>query len=179
MRIARQAGIALIFVTGSTALIPACGERGGGPGAKSDTTSPGRTDTTPAGTFAVSSQPLKPIPPDNDLARPKSIHQVGFPVALTDSVIPKDNPQTPEKIAIGEKLFFDGRLSANGTVACASCHDPRLAFTDGRPVAVGILNRVGQRNSPTVLNALYNQFQFWDGRETTLEQQVGLRIGNP
>jgi cytochrome c peroxidase len=64
-------------------------------------------------------------------------------------------------------------------VACASCHDPRLAFTDGRPVAVGILNRVGQRNSPTVLNALYNQMQFWDGRATTLEQQAGLPIVNP
>jgi cytochrome c peroxidase len=94
-------------------------------------------------------------------------------------VIPKDNPQTPGKIALGEKLFFDGRLSANGTVACASCHDPRLAFTDGRPVAVGIDNRVGQRNSPTVLNALYNQFQFWDGRAITLEQQAGLPIVNP
>jgi cytochrome c peroxidase len=94
-------------------------------------------------------------------------------------VIPKDNPQTPEKIALGEKLFFEGQVSANGTVACATCHDPRLAFTDGRPVAVGIDNRVGQRNSPTVLNALYNQFQFWDGRAATLEQQVGLPIVNP
>jgi cytochrome c peroxidase len=94
-------------------------------------------------------------------------------------VIPRDNPQTPEKIALGEKLFFDGRLSANGTVACASCHDPRLAFTDGRPVAVGIGSRMGQRNSPTVLNALYNKFQFWDGRAPTLEKQAALPIVNP
>jgi cytochrome c peroxidase len=170
-------GITLIFAAGSTAVIFAC-ERGGGARAKSDTTS-GVSGATPAGSFAVSSQPLKPIPPDNYLARPKSLHQVGLPAALTDSVIPKDNPQTPGKIALGEKLFFDGRLSANGTVACASCHDPRLAFTDGRPVAVGIDNRVGQRNSPTVLNALYNQFQFWDGRAITLEQQAGLPIVNP
>jgi cytochrome c peroxidase len=176
MALARP-GITLIFAAGSTALILGC-ERGGGVRAKSDTTS-AASDATPAGTFAVSSQPLKPIPPDNYLARPKSLHQVGLPAALTDSVIPKDNPQTPEKIALGEKLFFDGRLSANGTVACASCHDPRLAFTDGRPVAVGIGNRVGQRNSPTVLNALYNQMQFWDGRAATLEQQAGLPIVNP
>jgi cytochrome c peroxidase len=94
-------------------------------------------------------------------------------------VIPKDNPQTPEKIALGEKLFFEGRLSGNGSVACASCHDPRVAFTDARPVAVGIGNRVGQRNSPTVLNALFNQTQFWDGRAATLEQQAGLPIVNP
>jgi len=178
MRLARQTSTKLIFAAGSVAFALACGERGGGTPAKPDTT-PARSAVTPAATFAVSSDPLKPIPPDNYLARPKSLHQVGVPLALTDSVIPKDNPQTPEKIALGERLFFDGRLSANGTVACASCHDPRLAFTDGRPVAVGIDNRVGQRNSPTVLNALYNQTQFWDGRAATLEQQAGLPIVNP
>src|SRR6516225_8486563 len=86
-----------------------------------------------AGNYAVSSQPIAAIPPDDSLARPKSLQQVGVPVALTRSVIPSDNPQTPEKIALGEKLFFDGRVSANGTVACATCHDPRLAFTDSRP----------------------------------------------
>jgi cytochrome c peroxidase len=153
------------------AVFLACDGRGG--------QSPAKSDSTGAGSFAVSSQPLGPIPPDDSLARPKSVHQVGFPIALTDSVTPKDNPQTPEKIALGEKLFFEGQVSANGTVACATCHDPRLAFTDGRPVAVGIDNRVGQRNSPTVLNALYNQFQFWDGRAVTLEQQAGLPIVNP
>src|SRR5712671_4857731 len=161
----------LMLAAGSAALALACGERAG--------QSSGKQDTTRAAAFAVSSEPLKPIPPDDYLARPKSLRQVGVPLALTDSVMPKDNPQTPEKIALGEKLFFDGRLSANGTVACASCHDPRLAFTDGRPVAVGIDNRVGQRNSPTVLNALYNQTQFWDGRAATLEQQAGLPIVNP
>jgi cytochrome c peroxidase len=171
MMLAREAGSWLIFAAGGAAVVLACGERGGQSQAKSDTTG--------ASAFAVSSQPLEPIPPDDSLARPKSLHQVGVPLALTDSVIPKDNPQTPQKIGLGEKLFFDRRLSANGTVACASCHDPRLAFTDGRPVAVGILNRLGQRNSPTVLNALYNQMQFWDGRATTLEQQVGLPIVNP
>jgi cytochrome c peroxidase len=161
----------MIFVATSSASFLACGERGGQSQAKSDTTA--------AAAFTISSRPLDPIPPDDSLARPKSIHQVGFPVALTDSVLPRNNPQTPEKIALGEKLFFEGRLSANGTVACATCHDPRLAFTDGRPVAVGIDNRMGQRNSPTVLNALYNQFQFWDGRAASLEQQAGLPIVNP
>jgi cytochrome c peroxidase len=165
-----QAVNMIIFAT-STAISLACGERGGQSTAKSDTTG--------AGAFTISSQPLGPIPPDDSLARPKSVRQVGFPAALTDSVTPKNNPQTPEKIALGEKLFFDGRLSANGTVACATCHNPRLAFTDGRTVAVGIANRLGQRNSPTVLNALYNQFQFWDGRAASLEQQAGLPIVNP
>jgi cytochrome c peroxidase len=171
MRLIRQQGTRLIFAAGISATFLACGERAG--------QSKANPDTTAAAAFAVSPQPLGPIPPDDYLARPKSVHQVGFPVGLTDSVIPRHNPQTPEKIALGEKLFFDGRVSANGTVACASCHDPRLAFTDGRPVAVGIGSRVGQRNSPTVLNALYNQMQFWDGRAGTLEQQAGLPIVNP
>jgi cytochrome c peroxidase len=113
------------------------------------------------------------------LAEPKSLQQVGVPIALTRAVTPADNPQTPAKIALGESLFFDGRLSANGTVACSTCHDPRRAFTDGRPVAVGIGNRLGQRNAPTILNALYNKTQFWDGRAGTLEQQAVLPISNP
>jgi cytochrome c peroxidase len=136
-------------------------------------------DTLASPTFQTSTQPLGPIPTADAFAQPKSRHQVGVPIALTDSVIPADNPQTPEKIALGQQLFFDGRLSANGTVACSSCHDPRRAFTDGRPVSVGIANRVGQRNAPTVLNALYNQTQFWDGRAITLEQQAALPIANP
>jgi cytochrome c peroxidase len=120
-----------------------------------------------------------PIPKAGPLAGPRSLKQVGLPVELTRMVIPRDNPQTPEKIALGEKLFFDGRLSADGTVACATCHDPARAFTDGRPVSVGIRGRAGQRNAPTILNALYNKTQFWDGRVDTLEQQAALPIVNP
>src|SRR5205085_11354761 len=81
--------------------------------------------------------------------------------------------------ALGQKLFFDGRLSADGTVACATCHDPARAFTDGRPTSVGIEGRAGQRNAPTVLSALYNKTQFWDGRAATLEDQAALPIINP
>ncbi len=129
--------------------------------------------------FRTSAKPLGPIPTPDALAEPKSLQQVGVPLALTRAVIPLDNPQTPAKVALGEKLFFDGRLSANGTVACSSCHNPQLAFTDGRPVSVGIGNRLGQRNAPTILNALYNVTQFWDGRAGTLEQQVIFPITNP
>jgi cytochrome c peroxidase len=113
------------------------------------------------------------------LAQPKSLAQVGLPVELTRRVICADNPQTPEKIALGEKLFFDGRLSADGTIACSTCHDPALAFTDGKPTSIGINGGVGQRNAPTILNALYNKTQFWDGRAKTLEDQAALPIVNP
>jgi cytochrome c peroxidase len=120
-----------------------------------------------------------PIPRDSPLARPKSLRQAGVPVEATRNSVPRDNPQTPEKISLGEKLFFEGRLSVDGTVACSTCHDPARAFTDGRPVSIGIDGRTGQRNSPTILNALYNATQFWDGRAKTLEEQAALPITNP
>ena len=112
------------------------------------------------------------------LAQPKSMRQVGLPQAATKAAIPPDNPQTPEKVALGQHLFFDPRLSADGTISCSTCHDPARAFTDGKAVSTGIAGRAGQRNSPTVLNALYNKFQFWDGRAATLEEQAGMPIVN-
>jgi cytochrome c peroxidase len=118
-------------------------------------------------------------PKEGPLAEPRPTDQVGFPAALTASVIPPTSPLTPARVTLGEKLFFDARLSGDGTVACATCHDPARAFTDGRPVSVGIQGRVGQRNAPTILNALYNKTQFWDGRVNTLEQQAALPITNP
>src|SRR5216683_2950934 len=120
----------------------------------------------------------RPIPEAGPLARPKSPQQVGAPADATPAAIPPDNPQTPEKIALGQRLFFDGRLSADGSVACSTCHDPARAFTDGRPASIGINGRLGQRNAPTILNALYNKTQFWDGRATNLEDQAALPIVN-
>ncbi len=94
-------------------------------------------------------------------------------------MIPGDNPQAPDNIALGEKLFFDGRLSADGTVACSTCHDPARAFTDGKPTSIGINGAVGQRNAMTILNALFCKTQFWDGRAKTLEEQAARPIVNP
>ena len=121
----------------------------------------------------------RPIPEAGPLAQPRSLRQVGAPADAIRATIPPDNPQTPEKIALGQRLFFDGRLSADGSVACSTCHDPARAFTDGKPVSIGISGRLGQRNAPTILNALYNKTQFWDGRAKTLEEQAALPIVNP
>jgi cytochrome c peroxidase len=122
---------------------------------------------------------LVPIPNASELARARPLEQTGLPVEATRAAIPPDNPQTADKIALGQKLFFDGRLSADGTVACSTCHDPARAFTDGRSVSIGIKGRIGQRNAPTILNALYNTTQFWDGRARTLEEQAAFPIVNP
>ena len=136
-------------------------------------------ETVAVGPAGPAAGKAPPIPTAGPLARPRSLQQVGLPADQTREAIPKDNPQTPEKIALGEKLFFDGRLSADGTVACATCHDPARAFADGRPVSIGIHGRAGQRNAPTILNALYSKAQFWDGRVETLEEQAALPIVNP
>src|SRR5215471_5274535 len=119
-----------------------------------------------------------PLPKQGPLADPRSSDQVGFPKVLTEYAISPTSLR-PAQVAVGQKLFFEPRLSGDGTVACATCHDPARAFTDGRPLSIGIHGRVGQRNAPTVLNALYNKTQFWDGRVTTLEQQAALPITNP
>lgn len=123
-------------------------------------------------------QKVPPVPAAGALGQPKSLQQVGLPVDATRAAIPPDNPQTPEKIALGQQLFFDARLSADGTVACSTCHNPARAFTDGRSVSIGYKGRVGQRNAPTILNALYNKTQFWDGRVATLEEQAAFPIVN-
>ncbi len=141
---------------------------------------PAMGDDTDAGPPpALASGQAPPLPKAGPLAQPRSQDQVGFPAALTKLVIPPGSPLAPAVVSLGEKLFFDSRLSGDSTVSCATCHDPARAFTDGRPVSIGVGGRAGQRNAPTLLNALYNKTQFWDGRVDTLEHQAALPITNP
>ena len=86
--------------------------------------------------------------------------------------VPEDNPVTLERVERGRAMFFDKRLSRDRTIACASCHDPERAFSDGRPVAIGVFNRVGRRSAPALVNRGYGRAFFWDGRAATLEEQV-------
>jgi cytochrome c peroxidase len=76
-----------------------------------------------------------------------------------------------EMIELGRVLFFDARLSANGKISCASCHQPKFGFADPQPVSIGV-HGSGSRNSPSLLNRVYFRRQFWDGRADTLEQQA-------
>ena len=106
------------------------------------------------------------------------------PLGLPPLVIPEGNPQTPEKIALGKKLFEDKRFSSTGQVSCASCHDAKKAFTDS-PLATseGIVVKgkplTGTRNAPTVVNAAYFTSMFWDGRSADLEDQAQHPFLNP
>ncbi len=99
----------------------------------------------------------------------------GFPAVQH----PKNNPPTTEKIALGKQLYFDGRLSADNKVSCASCHDPAKGFSNGEQFATGVEGKKGGRNSPTVINTAYQKFQFWDGRAQSLEEQALGPIQNP
>jgi len=102
------------------------------------------------------------------------------PLGLPPLLVPADNPQTPEKIQLGDKLFNDKRFSSTGEVSCAHCHDPQKAFTDSPLVtSEGINNLTGTRNAPTVINSAYFTRFFWDGRSPDLEDQAQHPIINP
>jgi len=93
--------------------------------------------------------------------------------------VPEANLLTSEKIELGRRLFRDRRLSRTRTIACASCHDPSRAFSDQRPLAVGVFGRRGRRNAPALINRGYGRAFFWDGRVTALEDQVLRPIEDP
>jgi cytochrome c peroxidase len=100
------------------------------------------------------------------------------PLGLVRIQFPPDNPWSAEKAELGRLLYFDKRLSSDGTVSCATCHDPKFGFTDGAPVSTGIKGQKGGRSAPTVINRAYSVEQFWDGRAPTLEEQAKGPIAN-
>ncbi len=103
-------------------------------------------------------QPLGPLPP---------------------VVAPPGNPPSAAKIRLGKELYFDPRLSADGTVSCATCHNPALGWSDEGPTSAGIRGQRGGRRAPPVSNAAYSPLQFWDGRSPSLEDQAKGPIQNP
>jgi cytochrome c peroxidase len=90
---------------------------------------------------------------------------------LPEVPVPADNPQTPDKVALGKMLFVDGRLSLgpDGKSSCLTCHIPEKAYATDHPTDIGAK---GPRNTPTLLNAAYNKLQMWDGRFPSLEAQA-------
>lgn len=94
-------------------------------------------------------------------------------------VVPASNPITKGRYELGRQLYFDPRLSQNGTVSCATCHNPDKGWTDGTPVSTGIHGQTGNRNAPTVFNTAYGKTMFWDGRAPSLEGQAQGPMVNP
>jgi cytochrome c peroxidase len=93
--------------------------------------------------------------------------------------VPPSNPLTKGKLELGRQLYFDPRVSKDGTVSCASCHNPEKGWTDNLPTSTGIDGQIGGRNAPTVINTVYGKTMFWDGRAPSLEGQAQGPIQNP
>jgi cytochrome c peroxidase len=104
---------------------------------------------------------------------------LGVSAELYRIAVPRGREPKPDQVALGEKLFNDVRLSADDTVSCSTCHDPARGFVDHKVTSEGIGKQRNARNSPTVLNAMFQASQFWDGRAQTLEEQAKLPILNP
>ena len=85
---------------------------------------------------------------------------------------PANNEPTPARVELGKTLFFDPRLSGDGSISCASCHNPSLGWSDGLPTGIGFQGTGLSRASPTIINSAYNHLQMWDGRKRSLEHQV-------
>jgi cytochrome c peroxidase len=134
-------------------------------------------DKAPHGAMSMEQQiaQLDQLLPQRDVSQPPP----PISAAIWKTFLPKDNEMTDTRVALGRKLYFDTRLSADGTVACATCHDVSRGFTDQRNVSEGIRDQLGRRNAPTTMNAFLMQSQFLDGRSATLEDQAKLPIINP
>jgi cytochrome c peroxidase len=115
-------------------------------------------------------------------SEPTRVQAVATAAVVDDEPIrplPAREETDPRLVSLGRRLFFDGVLSADGSVSCASCHDIFNGGDDGRPHSAGIGAKVGGVNAPTVLNSALNFVQFWDGRAATLEEQARGPIENP
>lgn len=117
------------------------------------------------------------VPPPDTL--PAELVLDAVPLGLGPRPIPDSNPLTAERVTLGRRLFFEPRLSSDGSLSCASCHDPRHAFTTSDARAVGFEGKVNRRNAPTILNRALGGSFFWDGRADSLEKQAIEPIENP
>src|SRR5271165_4354955 len=101
------------------------------------------------------------------------------PLGLPPVVWPADNQYSAARVELGRYLFFDPRLSTNGTVSCATCHPPDHAFGGGDPPPLGVTGKQLLRRAPTLINRAYGRSQFYDGRAATLEDQIPGPVTNP
>jgi cytochrome c peroxidase len=117
-----------------------------------------------------------PVPKDT---LPAELTLDKVPLGLGDRPVPKDNPLTAERVQLGRQLFFDTILSADNTVACASCHSPAHGFAGPGERPRGIRGQQTPRKAPSLLNRAYGTAFFWDGRSSTLEEQSLRPIEDP
>jgi cytochrome c peroxidase len=97
---------------------------------------------------------------------------IQVPLGLPPVPFPRENHPTADSVVLGRRLFYDSRLSKDHSVSCASCHHPELGFKDARERSTGVAGARGRRHAPTLVNAVYSSFLFWDGRARSLEAQA-------
>jgi len=102
-----------------------------------------------------------------------------LPLGLPPITWPEDDPYSPARAELGRILFFDGRLSSNGIVSCAFCHEPQHAFSASTAFSKGVNGKQGARHAQTLINRAWGRSEFWDGRSPTLEAQVIVPVTNP
>jgi cytochrome c peroxidase len=90
-----------------------------------------------------------------------------------------ESPIADSKIMLGRELFFDRRLSSDGTISCSSCHQPSRGYADSRAMSLGVEGREGSIHSPSLLNVAYSPYLFWNGRSQSLESQVRYPLTLP
>jgi cytochrome c peroxidase len=105
------------------------------------------------------------------VSNPVAIYAQGIEPLPAMPIFP-ENPLTPEKVELGKKLFFDRRLSGDGTMACATCHSPERGYTDGLAISLSYPTTRNWRNASSLINLAYNDAFFWDGRATSMEEQA-------
>ena len=128
--------------------------------------------------LAVAAGAEPPPVPRDTLPAQLSLDRIPLGLAA-ERPVPNDNPLTEAKVRLGRRLFFDPILSGDGTIACASCHQPGHGLAGSDRVAVGISGRRGVRKAPSLFNRAYGTAFFWDGREATLEAQALRPIADP
>lgn len=121
---------------------------------------------------------------DNPPVMPEPVEETGpyelvTPRYFGDFQIPADNPVTKEGVSLGRMLFYEKMLSNNKTLSCASCHQQAKAFTDGEAFSKGSEGINGRRSTMSLVNLLWDKHFFWDGRTTSLEEQVLIPIQDP
>ena len=131
-----------------------------------------------AGAGALVSLLLVPATAPTATAQNHSTH-FSVPLGLRRIPWPEENGYSPARAELGRMQFFDGRLSANGVVSCAFCHEPSHAFSGTEARSSGVDGKAGVRHAPTLINRAWGKSEFWDGRAPTLEAQVTVPITNP
>jgi len=120
-----------------------------------------------------------PVPQPAEMSLGLQPYRVPVPSWMTPPPVPQDNPLTHAGVALGRHLFYDPMLSGNNTQSCASCHQQRFSFTDGKRVSVGSEGREVDRNAMALVNLAWTAPYFWDGRIKTLEELVPIPIADP